>query len=163
MYFVIPFILFESSESAELFREYMFSKHHNLNFTVEQKNVGSLLFLDVKICRKNRKFVTSVYRKPTSSGAFTNYESFIPTYQKRGLLHTLLHRSFSICCDFKTFHFEIDHLKLIILKLIILKLIIKKLLPLEFHRFIKSCILNVLNHFLINYIHLKLWFRMCLK
>ena len=157
MYFVIPFILFELSESAELFREYMFSKHQNLNFTVEQKNVGSLLFSDVKICRKNRKFVISVYRKPTFS------VGFIPTYQKRGLLRTIIHRIFSICCNFKTFHFEIDHLKLIILKLIILKLIIKKLLPLEFHTFIKSCILNVLNHFLINYIHIKLWFRMCLK
>ena len=36
--------------------------------------------------------------------------------KKRGLLHTLLHRSFSICCDFKTFHFEIDHLKTILIK-----------------------------------------------
>ena len=109
-------VLFESSESADLFRENMSSKHQNINFTVEQENVGSLLFLDVKICRKNRKFVTSVYRKPTSSGAFTNYESFIPTYQKRGLLHTLLQRSFSICCDIRTFHFEIDHLKTILIK-----------------------------------------------
>ena len=66
--------------------------------------------------RKNRKFVTSVYRKPTFSGVFTNYESLIPTYQKRGLLHTLLHRSFSKCCDFKTFHFEIDYLKTILIK-----------------------------------------------
>ena len=41
---------------------------------------------------------------------------FIPTYQNRGLLHTLLYRSFSICCDFKTFHFEIDHLKTILMK-----------------------------------------------
>ena len=80
------------------------------------KNVGSLSFLDVKIYRINGKFVTSVYRKPTFSGVFTNYESFIPTYQKRGLLHRLLHRSFSICCDFKTFHFEIDHLKTILIK-----------------------------------------------
>ena len=108
-------------------------KHQNINFTVEQENVGSLLFLDVKICRKSRKFVTSVYRKPTSSGAFTNYESFIPTYQKRGLLHTLLHRSFSICCDFKTFHFEIDHLKTIL---------IKNNYPLNF---IDSCIKSFLN------------------
>ena len=54
--------------------------------------------------------------KPTFSGVFTNYESFIPTYQKSGLLHTLLQRSFSICCDFKTFHFEIDHLKTILMK-----------------------------------------------
>ena len=75
-----------------------------------------IFFLDVKLCRKNGKFVTSASRKPTFSGVFTNYESFIPTYQKRGLLHTLLHRSFSICCDFKTFHFEIDHLKTILIK-----------------------------------------------
>ena len=110
------FVLFELSESADLFLKYMFSKHQNINFTVKQGNVGSLSSLGVKICRKNRKFVTSVYRKPIFSGVFTNYESFIPMYQKRGLLHTLLHRSFSICCDFKTFHFEIDHLKTILIK-----------------------------------------------
>ena len=94
----------------------MSSKHQNINFTVEQENVGSLSFLDVKICRKNGKFVTSVYRKPTFSGAFTKYESFIPTYQKRGVLYTVLHRSFSICCDFKTFYFETDYLKTILIK-----------------------------------------------
>ena len=110
------FVLFESSESADPFREYMSSKHQNINFTVEKENVGSLSFLDVKICRKNGKSVTSIYRKPTFSGVFTSYESFIPTYQKRGLLHTLLHRSFSICCDFKTFHFEFDHLRTILIK-----------------------------------------------
>ena len=110
------FVPFESSESADSFREYMSSKHQNINLTVEQKNVGSHSFIDVKICRKNGKFVTSVHRKPTFSGVFTNYESFIPTYQKRGLIHTLLHRSFSVCCDFKKFHFEIDHLKTILMK-----------------------------------------------
>ena len=110
------FVLFESPESAHSFRRYMSCKHQSISFTVEQENIGSLSFLDVKICRKNGKFVTSVYRKPTVSGVFTNYESFIPTYRKRGLLHTLLHRSFSICCDFKTFHFEIDHLKTILIK-----------------------------------------------
>ena len=64
--------------------------------------------LGLKVCRKNGKFATS--------GVFTSYDSFIPTYQKRGLLHILFHRSFSICCDFKTFHFEIDHSKTIIMK-----------------------------------------------
>ena len=94
----------------------MSSKHQNINFTVEQENVGSLSFLDVKICCKNGKFVTSLYRKPTFSGVFINYESIIPWYQRRGLLDTLFHRSFIICCDFKTFHFEIDHLKNILIK-----------------------------------------------
>ena len=110
------FVLFESCECADSFHEYISSKHQNINFTIEKENVGSLSFVDVKICRKNGKFVTRVYRKPTFSGVFTNYESFIPTYQKRELLHTFLHRSFSICCNFKTFHFEIDHLKTILIK-----------------------------------------------
>ena len=35
----------------------MSSKHQNINFPFEQENIGSLLFLDVKICRKNSKFV----------------------------------------------------------------------------------------------------------
>ena len=34
----------------------------------------------------------------------------------KNFLHTLLHRSFSICYDFKTFHFKIDHLKAIFIK-----------------------------------------------
>ena len=89
-----------------------------LNFTVEQENIGSLSFSDVKICCKNCKCVTSIYGKPISSGVFPNYGSFIPVYQKRGLLHTLLQRSFSICCDFKTFHFEIDHLKTVLRKIV---------------------------------------------
>ena len=96
-YFDNIFVVFESSKSADSFREYVPSKHQNINFTIEKENIGSLSFLDVKICRKNRKFVTSVYRKPAFIVVFTNYESFIPTYQKRGLLNTLLHRSFSIC------------------------------------------------------------------
>ena len=93
----------------------MSSKHQNINFTIEKENVGSLSFLDVQVCRKNSKFVTSVYRKPTFRGVFTNYESFLPTYQKRRLLSKLLHKSFR-CSDFKTFHFEIGNLKTILIK-----------------------------------------------
>ena len=111
----------------------MSSKHQNINFTIEKENVGSLSFWDVKICRKNGKFVTSFYRKLTFSEVFTNYESFISTYQKKGHLPTLLHRSFSICCDLKTFHFEIDHMKTIL---------IKNNYPLNF---VDSCIKSFLN------------------
>ena len=114
------FVLFESSESADSFCEYMSSKHQNIKFTVEKENDGSLSFLDVKICCKNGKFVTSIYRKPIFCGVFTNYESFIPTYQKRFY-------------DFTTFHFEIDHLKTIL---------IKSNYPLNF---IDSCIKSFLN------------------
>ena len=110
------FVLFESPESAYSFRKYMSPKHQNINFTVEQESIGPLSFLDVKICRENGKFVTSVYRKPTFSRVFTNYDSFIPTCQNWRLLQTLLQKSFSISCDFNTFYFKIDHLKTILMK-----------------------------------------------
>ena len=45
-----------------MFREYMSSKYQNIKVTAEQENIGSLSFLEVKMCRKNDKFVTSVYK-----------------------------------------------------------------------------------------------------
>ena len=40
--------------------------------------MNNLSFLDIKIVRENKKFTTSVNRKPTFSGVFTDIESFIP-------------------------------------------------------------------------------------
>ena len=77
----------------------------------EIKENGSLSFLDITITHENNKFVTSVYRKPTFSGVFTNFESFIPDLHKRGLIETLLHRSFRLCSSYKNFHLEIETLK----------------------------------------------------
>ena len=36
--------------------------------TVEQENIGSPSFLDVKICRKSNKFVISDFKNPVFSG-----------------------------------------------------------------------------------------------
>ena len=41
-----------------------------------EKN-SSLAFVDIPISLKNKKFVTSVYRKITFSSVFTNFEHFI--------------------------------------------------------------------------------------
>ena len=60
-------------------------------------------FLDIKISRENNKFVTSVYRKPTFTGVFTNFESFIPDIYKRGLIEALLHRSSGYAPIMRTF------------------------------------------------------------
>ena len=37
---------------------------------------NKLPFLDVEILRKQGKFTTKVYWKPTFSGAYSNFESF---------------------------------------------------------------------------------------
>ena len=55
--------------------------------------------------------MTSVYRKPTFSGVFTNFGSFIPKSYKCNLLFTLLHRAFRLCSNFERFHQQIGKLK----------------------------------------------------
>ena len=57
--------------------------------------------------------MTSVYRKPTFSGVYTNYNSFLPQIYKTGLVHTLLFRLYTICSDWNMVHREIEHLKLV--------------------------------------------------
>ena len=79
------FLLFRSKDHVE-----DPNKHRNIKFTWEIEGIGLLSLLDIKINRENNKFMTSVYREPTFSGVFTNFESFIPGIYKRGLIETLL-------------------------------------------------------------------------
>ena len=108
------FLLFRSKDHVEKFRNYLNKQHKNIKFTSEIEENGSLSFLDVKISRENNKFVTSVYRKPTFTGVFINFESFVPDIYKRGLIETLLHRSFRLCPNYENFHREIETLKSIL-------------------------------------------------
>ena len=96
------------------FVEYMNTKHPNIKFTFEYEHNNSFLFLDVKICREKNKLTTSVYRKPTFSGVFNNFKSFIPTVYKFDLVYTLLHRCFNITYSYEKFHNEINALKQIL-------------------------------------------------
>ena len=43
----------------------------------------------------------------TFTRVFTNFKSCMPVVHKFGLVYTLLHRSFSICCSNEKFHEEI--------------------------------------------------------
>ena len=105
------FVTFNSHEQLKKFVEYMNTKHPNIKFTFEHELNNTFSFLDVKISRENNKLTTSVYRKPTFSGVFTNFKSFIPTFQKFGLVYTLLHRCFNITSSYEKFHNEINALK----------------------------------------------------
>ena len=52
-----------------------------------------MLFLHVNIIHQKGKFTTSVYRKPTFSGIYTHFDSFLPSNNKIGLLYTLFYVS----------------------------------------------------------------------
>ena len=83
------FVLFSTPDHADKFREYLPSKHPNINFFIEKEEDYRLPFLDIKIFRENDKFATSVYRKKTFSGVYSNFKSFIPKTCKIGLIKSL--------------------------------------------------------------------------
>ena len=95
------FLLFRSKDHVEKFRNCLNKQYKNIKVTSEIGENSSLSFLDIKISRENNKFVTSIYRKPTFSGVFTNFESFIRDIYKCRLIETLLHRSCRLCSNYK--------------------------------------------------------------
>ena len=63
--------LFSSPGDADKFKEYLSSKHANINVSLEKEKYGCLPFLDINIFHENKKFATNVYRKKNFSGVYT--------------------------------------------------------------------------------------------
>ena len=80
-----------SPDHLEKFKNCLNSKRINIRFTCEKKQNNSMPFLDVLITRTSNGFKTSVYHKPTFSGIYSNFNSFI---SEVGLIFTLLFRKF---------------------------------------------------------------------
>ena len=110
------FVLFESAEILSKFRDYFNTCHANMSFSFEQEKSGKLSFLDVEVSREKEKFVRTVYRKPTFSGVYTHFESFLPAGFKVCMVYALAYRCFNICSDWTKFQKELNFLKQIFLK-----------------------------------------------
>ena len=87
-----------------------------MSFTIESENQNRMSFLDVQISREDKTFTTSVYRKPTFSGVYTHFDSFLPSTYKFGTVYTLAYRCFRICSSWTKLHNELVCLKEIFLK-----------------------------------------------
>ena len=82
--------IFYSCEQR-IMQNYLNKQRRNIKFTLKIEENGTLSFLDMTISCENNKFVKWVYRKPTFSEVFTNFEKFIPAMYNRGLIVALLH------------------------------------------------------------------------
>ena len=81
--------MFKRPEHVKPFMNYMNSKHKNISFSFETEKDGQMLFLAANVFLENVKFVTSVYRKETFTGVYTNFSSFIPLEHKFRLVYML--------------------------------------------------------------------------
>ena len=127
------FVLIRTSDHIVKLAEYFSSKHPNIRFTYELENNDTLPFLDVNVLRDAGKFSSSVHRKATFSGVYSNFKSFMPDTYKRGLVSTLLYRAYMISSSFESLHEEIEKLK---------KVFSKNGYP---SKFVDKCIMNFFN------------------
>ena len=72
--------------------------HPSIEFTSEIEKNDSISFLDVFCVRRaDGSIQTSVYRKPTWTGLYISFYSFVPRSYKVGLIRTLVTRAVRIC------------------------------------------------------------------
>ena len=79
------FVLFTSPKHLEAFRNFLNGRHANITFTTECEKQNRMSFLDIAIIPENKTFTTSVYCKPTFSGVYTHFDSFLPSTYKFGI------------------------------------------------------------------------------
>ena len=104
------FVLFQSPLHLEKFNKYLNVKHANIKFNKKEVS-ESLPFSDVLISRNNKTFTATVDHKPTVSGVYSNFNSFIADECWHGLIFTLVFQTFSIVLDISKFHEEVSYLK----------------------------------------------------
>ena len=110
------FVLFTSPKHLEAFGNFLNGWHANMSFTIEREKQNRMSFLDIAIIREDKTFTTSVYRKPTFSGVYTHFDSFLPSTYKFGTVYTLAYRCLRICSSWTKLHNELVCLKEIFLK-----------------------------------------------
>ena len=103
--------LFRDRDHVAMFLEYINCQHPNINFTAEIESENSLPFLDVLVTREGNNFMTSLYRKKTFTGLYTDFASLAPEKYKNNLISVLIYRAFHICSSYKNFHDEIVRIK----------------------------------------------------
>ena len=97
------FVIFKLSDHLKRFQNHLNSCHVNMPFIIKTEQNNKISFSDVNVIREQGKFMKSVYRKPTFSGLYTNFDRFLPDNFKIGMIHTLVNRCSGICCSWIIF------------------------------------------------------------
>ena len=126
------FVAFNDMSSLNIFFNALNNVHNNITFTKELECGDSLAHLDVLI-EKSQTGIQTTYRKPTHSGIYTHWTSFIPHYQKRVLVFGLLERAYKIASAYNAIHNEFMKIK---------SMLIKSVYP---KAYIDRCIMKYLN------------------
>jgi hypothetical protein len=109
------FLIFQHENDMDLFFNYLNTCHRNIKFTKEIESNNKLPFLDVLIRKEtDGTLSTSLYRKPTFTGLYLRWDSYVPKQYKRGLVKCLINRAWRICSCLDGFCQEVKVIKSIL-------------------------------------------------
>ena len=105
------FVVIESSRKEE-FLDHINNMDPHIQFTTEDaKSDGSLPFLDtVVLIQPDNSLLTSVYRKPTHTDLYLQWDSYHHLSAKYSVINTLRHRAKTVCSNQYLLTEEEDHL-----------------------------------------------------
>ena len=90
---------------------YLNSIDPNIKFTIEPPNEqGAIPFLDTFPRPSGNKIITSVYRKPTHTDRYLDFNSNHPKSAKRAVVRALTDRAKNVCSSPELLAEEMDHL-----------------------------------------------------
>ena len=92
--------------------EHLNSIDNNIKFICEEsKDDGSIPFLDILIIpEKEGRLTTTVYRKPTHTDLYLQWDSHYNIPSKYSVIGTLFHRAYTICSSPQHLQKEEQHL-----------------------------------------------------
>ena len=109
------FTLFHNKDTAIKFLHCQYSRHDNIQFTIEFELNQEIPFLDVPVKHHdNTSFSTSIYRKKTFTGLYTKlWDSFTPRkyMYKINLIRTLTYHCLRICSSSSLLQSALNDLK----------------------------------------------------
>ena len=109
------FLVFNNRNDMSLFFNWINTQHPNIKFTKEKESNNELCFLDVLVCRKdNGDIFTNFYRKPTFSGLYISWDSFLPLAYKKSLVNSFVYRAWRIFSSYELFHSELNFLRTVL-------------------------------------------------
>ena len=95
----------------DILLNYLNSIDPHIKFTVEQPNAeGAIPFLDTFPQPKGENITVSVYRKPTHTDRYLDFNSSHPISAKKAVVRALMDRAENVCSDPDILVKEIEHL-----------------------------------------------------
>ena len=97
-------------DQVKKLQEHLNSIDAYIKFTIELPGTDGLPFLDTLNKPTSNSIESTIYRKPTHTGTYLDYNSNQPISAKLSVIHTLILRAKLVCSTPKFLAKEMDHL-----------------------------------------------------